>query len=83
MSEELKLTGTISVSMKVNLGNYESAECFISLNGINENTSDWEILTLLDGKMKVSYDLLKYRIKERVIDMKKEWMDKKNERTTD
>ena len=78
MTEEQKITGTMSVSMKVNLGNYESAECFISLNGINENTSDREILTLLDGKMKVSYDLLKYRIKERVIDMREEW-HKKNE----
>ena len=66
-----KIAGTITVSMKVNLGNYESAECFISINNITEDTTDAEILTLLDGRMKVSYDALKYRIKERVDDLRK------------
>jgi hypothetical protein len=76
MTEEQKISGTLSVSMKVNLGNYESAEAFISINGINEDTTDGEILTLLDGKMKVTYDLLKVRIKERVINLRKDWQEK-------
>jgi len=76
MTEEQKISGTLSVSMKVNLGNCESAEAFISINGINEDTTDGEILTLLDGKMKVTYDLLKVRIKERVFNLRKDWNDK-------
>lgn len=76
MDNEQKLSGTLSVSMKVNLGNYESAEAFISINGINEDTTDGELLTLLDGKMKVTYDLLKVRIKERVFNLRKDWQEK-------
>lgn len=63
---EPEIYGTISISMKVNLGNYESAEAFMSLSGINELTTEDQINSLLDGKMKISYDALKLRMAEKI-----------------
>ena len=61
-----KLTGTLSISMKVNLGNYESADAFLSVSGVTTETTDAELSELLDGKMSLTYDALKVRMAERV-----------------
>ena len=66
----MPISATISVSMKVNLGNYESADTFMSVSGIDINTTEKEIADLLDGPTKVSYDVLKYRITARAVDLK-------------
>lgn len=63
---EESIYGTISLSMKINLGNYESAEAFISLSNINEQTTQEEIDRLLDGNMKIGYDSLKLRMAQRI-----------------
>jgi hypothetical protein len=60
-----RLAATISLSMKVNLGNYESADCFISVQNITDDTTAEEVEALLDGPAKISYDLLKTRVAAR------------------
>jgi hypothetical protein len=64
------LTATLSVSMKVNLGNYESADAFMSVSGITADTTAEEVQELLDGPAKVSYDILKVRLAARAADLK-------------
>jgi hypothetical protein len=61
-----ELTITCSVQMKVNLGNYESADAFLSISGVNEFTTAEEIEALLDGPARIAYDALKPRLAERV-----------------
>ena len=66
MSDHAKPTATISMAMKLNLGNYESAEVFMSIAGISEDTTEQEIDLLLDNKAKVAYDHLKARLNGRL-----------------
>ncbi len=61
-----KLVGTLSISMKVNLGNYESADAFLSIGNVTVDTTDAEITELLDGSMKITYDALKVRMAEKI-----------------
>jgi len=68
MSEE-ELKATLSVSMRTNLGNYESAEAFMSVSNITKDTTPEEVSELLDGS-EVSYELMKKRLHQRVIDLK-------------
>jgi len=70
--EELKLSGSLSVAMKVNLGNYESADAFISISSITENTTEEQINQLLDGNMRITYNALRERLKERIIKLRTE-----------
>jgi len=58
---------TVSVEMKVNLGNYESAGVGIILSGIVAGTSEQEIASLLDTG-KIMYDKMRERLKEKVAD---------------
>ncbi len=52
MEQSQEPTISVSVSMKVNLGNYESADAFVSLSGLPEGTPLEEIEALLDtGKL--------------------------------
>lgn len=44
-------TVTISVSRKINLGDYESADLFISLNGVKPGMTAKEMQPLLDVAM--------------------------------
>ena len=46
MSEEATIT--VSVSRKVNLGNYESADYFVSLSGLKAGTTAAEMEPLLE-----------------------------------
>lgn len=63
---EGEIWGTVSISMKVNLGNYESADAFLSVSGITKDTTNEELAELLDGKMKITYDALKLRMAEKI-----------------
>jgi hypothetical protein len=61
-----KLSATISMSRKINLGNYESADVFISLGGIYEETTVEDVVALLEGPVKDTFDILKVRLAEQV-----------------
>ena len=54
-----------SLEMKINLGNYESAACFISLSGVPLGASEAEIEALLDTG-RIAYDAIKRRIQLQV-----------------
>lgn len=56
MSEGLSLS--VSVSRKVNLGNYESADFFLSVSGIVPGTTEEEIAALVENEGKIAYRLL-------------------------
>ena len=45
-------TVTVSMSRKINLGNYESADCFVSLSGVRAGMTPEEMEPLLEtGKV--------------------------------
>jgi len=66
-----ELTATLSISMKVNLGNYESADAFLSLSGITPETTQEEMEELLDGPARIAYDVLKVRLGQRVAELRR------------
>jgi hypothetical protein len=53
------------MSMKVNLGNYESAEAFMSIT-VEPDTTAEQIDEVLDGPARIAYDALKARMGEKV-----------------
>lgn len=57
-----QLTGTLSMSRKINLGKYESADVFLSVGGITHETTDADVIALLDGPVKETFDILKDRL---------------------
>ena len=63
---ERELAATISVSRKVNLGNYESADVFMSVGGITHETTDVDVVNLLDGPVKMTFEILKTRLATQV-----------------
>jgi hypothetical protein len=65
-----ELSATLSIAMKVNLGNYESADAFLSLSGITPETTQEEMEDLLDGPARIAYDALKVRLGARVADLR-------------
>ena len=65
------VTVTMSLAMKINLGNYESAEAFVSLSGVDETTTLEDIQFILDGPGKIAYDELKARLGERISAMRR------------
>lgn len=63
-------TVTVSLSRRVNLGNYESADVFMSVNGISHETTEEDISALLDGPGAVAYKCIRTRLAEKVKDLK-------------
>jgi hypothetical protein len=70
--ERDKLTATISMSRKVNLGNYESADAFLSVGGIALETTEEDVIALLDGPVKETFEILKTRLRAQVSRMRNE-----------
>lgn len=62
-------TVSVSVSMKVNLGNYESADAFVSLSGLNVDATAEEIEALLNTG-KVAWSLMTPRLYAKVGELK-------------
>ena len=59
------ITTTVSLSQKVNLGNYESVDFFISVSGVSAETTDAEIEAALDAG-KIAYDKIRGRMAVKV-----------------
>ena len=49
------LSASVSVSMKVNLGNYQSADVFVSLSGVTPETTEDEMDALITGNVEAAY----------------------------
>ena len=60
------LSLSLSLSRKINLGNFESADVFLSLSGITVDTTEAEMDELLDGNGALAFKKLSARIKEKV-----------------
>lgn len=56
---------SISLSQKVNLGNYQSADAFVSVRGVTEDTTD-EDLERLMGRGKLAWNKLAGALTEEV-----------------
>lgn len=57
---------TVSIAMKVNLGNYQSADVFVSLNQIPWSATVAEIEQAIDGPVVVAAEHIAKRVKERI-----------------
>lgn len=58
-------TVAVSMSKKINMGNYESADCFVSVSGIRAGMTAEEIAPLLDTA-KIAWDQVKAALAEQV-----------------
>lgn len=63
-----ELTLSVSLSRKINLGNYESADVFVSVSGATSATSADEVQALLSNK--VVWDALKVELAAKVAEVK-------------
>lgn len=64
-------TITISVSRKINLGNYESADAFVSLSGITAGMTQEDMEPLLETG-KIGWELLRAAIHDKVQEMRRD-----------
>lgn len=67
-----EMTTTVSVSHKVNLGNYESAEVFVSVSGITASDTPTDIEEML-AQSKIAYDFIKDKIREKAANLRQEF----------
>lgn len=58
-------TTTVSMSRKMNLGNYESADVFCSLNGVRAGMTAEQLKPLLDTT-KIAWDLVRAQLLEQI-----------------
>lgn len=61
----------VTVGMKANLGNYESADASICLSGVPANASDGEIDEMLDTA-KVVFSKIKTRLLEKIGELRED-----------
>ena len=59
-----KMTVTLSLSRKVNLGNYESGDVFMSINSVPIGASQDEIEAALDTG-RIMFDVLRAEVNEK------------------
>ena len=65
------MTVTLSVARKVNLGNYESADVFMSINNVPIGATEEDIeAALVTGK--ITFDVLKVAVTDKARDLRSE-----------
>lgn len=60
------LSISLSVSRKINLGNYESADAFVSISGVTAETTEAEIDALIEGKGALAFQKIAAALNEKV-----------------
>jgi len=65
MAEEQEPTLSLSLARKINTGNYESAEVFISIQGIRVGMTADELEPLLSTG-KIAYDVIRETLRQQV-----------------
>ena len=65
VTEQQEPTITVSMARKVNMGNYESADCFVSINGVSAGMTAEDMAPLLDTA-KVAWDQVRAALVEQV-----------------
>lgn len=68
--EQEGLRATVSLSFKANLGNYQSADVFVSVSGITSETADEEIDEMLSGPAQLAYMNVKAKVFEAVTSLR-------------
>jgi hypothetical protein len=58
-------TTTVSMSRKINMGNYESCDVFVSLNGVRAGMTPEQLAPLLNTT-KIAWDLVRAQLIEQV-----------------
>jgi hypothetical protein len=69
-------TVTISLARKVNLGNYESVDVFVSLNGLKAGTTAAQMQPLLDTAA-VGWDEINLALEETILLLKEDQRKRK------
>lgn len=64
------MTVTLSLSRKVNLGNYESGDVFMSINSVPVGSTEAEIEAALDTG-KIMFDVLRAEVNAKAAEIKK------------
>jgi len=68
--DDKPLSMTLSVSMRVNLGNYEHADAFMSISNVTQETTPEEMHALLDGPGRIAYEVLKEKLRPNIADLR-------------
>lgn len=63
MADELTLS--VSLSRKVNLGNYNSAEVFVSVSGVKPGMDEADIHSLVTNEGKIAYSVVAAAVNEK------------------
>jgi hypothetical protein len=74
MAEQEELRVSVSVARKLNLGQYESADIFIAVSGVEPGASDAEIEeALVTGDRAIA--VLKKHLRAQIAEARKEWQN--------
>lgn len=63
-------TISVSITRKINIGNFESIDIFVSLNSLEIGSTDETIQMLLDGVGERMYEAIRQRIVEKTAEIR-------------
>ena len=66
----MSLTATVSVSMKINLGNYQSQDIFDSISGLEPTTTPEEVRDFLAGSAQNAYEQVCKQVERKALALK-------------